>query len=225
MACSSQVQQNANLHDLTSDNLKVIFGQRNVFPLRSVCKGLKARIECIPELSINLSRKGSEHATSQFFACFHGKMTIGSKYESVGSFRWLKSLLDACNLGLKVEEILPILVDSLTMPILAAIFEGFKHKSNVANIGKISFNIKGTIHFLETFQRSLSTIKSSIDQVDLRVDVTYRPDRTLEKTAQLIETITSACSIWELAVRSDRSGTPTPRLRSFPFVGPCILAR
>mmetsp|Transcript_31679 Transcript_31679/g.66280 ORF Transcript_31679/g.66280 Transcript_31679/m.66280 type:complete len:83 (+) Transcript_31679:32-280(+) len=58
------VGESANLQDLTSDILKVVLGKGCSLRFRSVCKALKARIENIPEVSINLSREGTKKRNS-----------------------------------------------------------------------------------------------------------------------------------------------------------------
>ena len=69
-----------SLSDLTCDDLVSIASATHLIQMRSICKGLKDKIENISDFSIKLSKQGLQCATSDFFSKFRGRISIESTY-------------------------------------------------------------------------------------------------------------------------------------------------
>ncbi len=185
---------------LSSDLLKVLFASHDPMQLRLICMDMKTKIENSPEITIYLSPDGTQNASSSFFVRFKGKISVGSRHGWNHQKGWFSSLLDAIQLGLQVDSILPLDVNSLNL-------SSFSSRLNdvcLSKIKNLSIAFSGTLGSLSTSIVSLSALCNVAEKIELKLDILYRrPKQLLIDVIDQIKGIGGGISLKELSIRSE----------------------
>jgi hypothetical protein len=175
--------QNVQLYDVPSDVLKAILRSHPILALRTVCKGLKNRIENFPGISICLSENGAQNVNPNFFLLFKGNITIGCKHGWNHKTGWFKAVLDAIQLGLIVERIVSLDVNCNTIQALssdlrsAVCKEGFGacESSKIDRLG-LSLTVCSKIG-LGWSMSALAALVKVVRKIELNLELSYRQNR------------------------------------------------
>ena len=188
----------AQFHDLTSDILKHIMGEVPIMKLRSISNSLKYRIDNLPDLVIHVSRAGSKDITSGFFSYFTGKLKIKCRHGWNLRSGWFRSTMTATELGICVESISTLQIDSFSLPLLTSQIKS----SSRERISHIKLNLSTSTIGFENSKSAISDLLEVVKTVEIHLDLYYQT-RTQEvlHTCSLLSDLPPSCSISELSLR------------------------
>ena len=204
------MDQITHLHDVPSDVLKAILRSHPVFSLRTVCKGLKTRIENFPEISISLSENGSQNVTADFLRLFKGKVTIGCNQSWSPTTGWFKAVLDAIRLGLIVERIVSLDVNFNTIQALSSDLRNVMIRGSGAcessKINRLSLSL--TVCSKIGLGRSISALTALVEVVRMPGPPQQRPPRGRGRRTQRMPTVATPGRGARAAVAGAIDGPP-----------------
>jgi hypothetical protein len=187
--------------ELTSEITQILFASHNLIDLRLICKDFKARIENFPEFTIHLSPGGTQNASSEFFVQFKGKITVGSRYGWDHQKGWFRSLVDAILRGLQVHSILPLTLNTLSLPP----FSSMLHDACCTKIQNLYITFRGTLRNLSNSIAALSAMCIFAEKIELTLEILYRRPRVvLKDVVDRIKVLGDAIDLKGLLIRSVR---------------------
>ena len=140
-----------SLLDIDIDVLKLII-QESARKCRIVCKRFKTIVQHIPQISIMLSKRGSEEATVDFFSSFSLPI-IGSTHDWHFDSGWIPAVMESLREGMKINS----LVISTSDENLQLLISGLKSSL---------LRSSGTVHYLQLhFEGSFSTLQSCAESL------------------------------------------------------------
>ncbi len=198
-------KMDVNLYDIPSDNLKVILRDHPILALRVVCKGLKTRIENLPDISISLSKNGALNVKRDFFMLFKGNVTIGCSYGWNPLTGWFKALLDAIGLGLIVDRIVSLDVNCNTIQALSSdLRRAVQCKGSEAlNIDRICLSL--VVLSKTGLGASISALAALVEvvrHIELNLELSYRQRQgSLIEIIQLLRAMPKRVTVARLDIR------------------------
>lgn len=207
MTAQNKMDQPTHLYDVPSDILKVILRGHPILSLRTVCKGLKTRIENFPEISICLSENGAQNARADFFLLFKGNLAFGCKHGWNHKTGWFKAVLDAIRLGLIVDRIVSLDVNCNTIHALSSDLRsamirgsGACESSKIDRLG-LSLTVCSK-NGLALAMSALAALVEVVSKIELNLELSYRQRRaSLTEIIQLLRSMPKRVMLARLNIR------------------------
>ena len=204
------------LYDLTSDNLKNVLANQNLFALRTLSKGIKDRIDRLPQTVIRLSAEGTSRASTSFFKSFHGSLIVGSRHGWSASTGWFRSYLDDLDLGLHPDQSLSVHVDEDNVRDLSEALSRIQQNcrcERFLRIRHLCLFFVGGVRDPENSFAVLAGLQEFVASIDLHLQITIRLPLTLQRIARNIASLPRCFSIVEVSTRC--SSRPRKGAKSF----------
>jgi hypothetical protein len=185
--------------ELSADLFSILFASQNQMQLRTVSKRFREKIENSPEFFLRLSPDGTTNASSSFFVRFKGKLSVGSRHGWDDMKGWFSSLLDAIKLGLQVDSILQMTVNSLNV----MQFSSRLNEVCLTKIQTLSFTFICSVRSLSNSLTSFSRLCTVAERIELKLELLYRRPRDKLKAAiDQLRSLGEAIHVQTLAIRS-----------------------
>jgi hypothetical protein len=154
-----------------------------------------------------LSFKGAACATSDFFASFQGNITVGSNYGWAAHDGWFDAMIEATKIGLRVDTVLPLSVDSQSIRVLFARLSS-KPDGAKTKFRKLCIEYTGSSRCFERSRPDISSLYSVAEHVEVGLQLEYCQLSGLATTAALLDSSISRSSLKELTIRSNIPQSP-----------------